>query len=549
MYCSVHYFTQKVDPSYVPIDFAPMRPISYTFSLMSTLELYGYSSHHSLTELTPEGKLFSQQNVHYITPPGDEDKTRRELSAIVEDREDIMSDENLPDTFPPDLDEESIEREDFEMSASCDYVKEAQSTPPYQYPTEFLRCEATNVLAYTTEEKHEVASDGYVEERVLHTSNLKAENHTSFEAGDYIDETNMPGLAEPGEQSEVQLTKNGPNPDYISTTEVTGEELDSHSPNESSVADTAFGVHAPPAPLHQFTETRTDTNTTSSSEGYASETERIVSKTASYITDSEMTPDSASKGYTSEYISVDKVAPLPSQPYCNTDQELQYISICGANSDYLSDGDQYGSVSHDSGLVSEPTELPLSRSPPPFTADHLQEHRSQQYLHSHIETSHDDPYINSELTEEDSSSCADNAISLDTVQSATDTGTSTNESPTDSGYISYPVDGKTTAPSTTVCHSHSGYVPSTEITNDKSCIPLSKKSQNTTQYVTNPTTMTDVAKDHSNNPIETRCLDYEPCVEKMRLTMREDGVVSSSGYIETSQLHFIQQHNHSTRRN
>jgi hypothetical protein len=539
---------EKVNPSYAPIDFSPMRPISYTFSLMSTLELYGYSSHHSLREIssdeltTAEGKLFSQ-NVRFITPSGDEEnlRVRRELSAIVEDREDNVSEEKRSENFFPDQDSESIGSKDLRTSAYSGYVEDAQNM--YQRPGQSLSCGAT-MLASAIEEEHVVA---YVEEQVLEivsTSTSKAEN---IEAGDYIDGINTHAIAKPREKNENQLIQDAQ--DLIPTKE-DDREVKSPLPCESS-ADTVPSVHPAPATFHQFTQTSTAvTSTTGSTDasGYiiCEEGNPSFVTPTSYVTESGTATSSESSGYASEYISDGKGVLLSSQVCCNSHhhrREFADKSTCAAPSDYVGDTGQCSLVNNN------PPSETMQPLHPLFSEDHLQK-RSLQDLHSEINTPPPDSYINSELTGEDSSFCSDDVIAP--VQSVT---ACTNGTLTASGYVPYLINGNTHPPPAAVSSQHLGYVADTTSTevepirNGESCIPLSTNSHQATLRVADSAPVHDVSRDKDSlkDPsIESRVLDYEPCVEIIRMTMQED-VASSSGYIETSQLHFIPQPNHITQ--
>ena len=164
---------------------------------MSTLEMYGYSSHLSLHdvcndkeyEAIPDGKHYPQ-NVGFIGPPSDEERARRELSAIVEDREDNTSEGKVSDVFFPVFDSQSIEREDFRTTVSSGYVEEGDV---FQFPNPVVSYGVKACpLISSSEEKHVVGSDGYVEEQVLQrvsTSPPKSGNEGSLKAGDYVDET------------------------------------------------------------------------------------------------------------------------------------------------------------------------------------------------------------------------------------------------------------------------------------------------------------------------------------------------------------------------
>jgi hypothetical protein len=538
---------EKVDPSYEPIDFSPMRPLSYTFSLMSTLELYGYSSHHSLCEIsngeltTAEGKLFSQ-NVRFIS---DEEnlRVRRELSAIVEDREDNVSEGKLSENVSPDQDSESIGSKDFRTSAYSGYVEDAQNV--YQSPGQSLSCGAT-MLASAIEEEHVVASDGYVEEQVLSKSTSKAEN---LEAGDCIDGINTRAIAKPMEKNESQLTQDAKDSPILNgvipSTEDSRKGVDSPLPCESS-ADTVFSMHPAPATFHQFTQTSTavtcTTGSTETSE-YTCEEGNPSFSTTSYVTESGTATSSESSGYASEYISDKKGVSLSSQACCNSDHhrpEFADKSTCAAHSDYVGDAGQCSVGNNNTGLSSETIQPPHHL----FSEDHLQK-RSLQDLHSQINTPPPDSYINSEMTGEDSSFCSDDHIAP--VQSVTATGACMNGALTASGYVPYPINGNTHPPPAAVTSQHLCCVADTTSTevqpirNGESCIPLSTKSLQATPRVADSAPVHDVSRDKDSlrDPsIESRVLDYEPCVEIMRMTMQED-VASSSGYIETSQLHFI----------
>ena len=512
---------------------------------MSTLELYGYSSHHSLCEIsngeltTAEGKLFSQ-NVRFIS---DEEnlRVRRELSAIVEDREDNVSEGKLSENVSPDQDSESIGSKDFRTSAYSGYVEDAQNM--YQSPGQSLSCGAT-MLASAIEEEHVVASDGYVEEQVLSKSTSKAEN---LEAGDCIDGINTRAIAKPMEKNESQLTQDAKDSPILNgvipSTEDSRKGVDSPLPCESS-ADTVFSMHPAPATFHQFTQTSTAvTCTTGSTEtsGYTCEEGNPSFSTTSYVTESGTATSSESSGYASEYISDEKGVSLSSQACCNSDHhrpEFADKSTCAAHSDYVGDAEQCSVGNNNTGLSSETIQPPRHL----FSKDHLQKH---QDLHSEINTPPPDSYINSEMTGEDSSFCSDDHIAP--VQSVTATGACTNGTLTASGYVPYPINGSTHPPPTAVTSQHLSCVADTTSTevqpirNGESCIPLSTKSLQATPRVADSAPVHDVSRDKDSlgDPsIESRVLDYEPCVEIMRMTMQED-VASSSGYIETSQLHFI----------
>ena len=85
---------QEIDPTHNPVPFTPGRKVSYTFSLISTLEAYDYpmtptllepdemSSNESSPEATSYGSLAGQTDL---------DPSKRGLSPIVEATEDSMS--------------------------------------------------------------------------------------------------------------------------------------------------------------------------------------------------------------------------------------------------------------------------------------------------------------------------------------------------------------------------------------------------------------------------------------------------------------------------
>ena len=88
-----------MDPSYIPVGFNPVRKVSYTFSLVSSLETYEYPTNPVILEPDNTGELegcftWDVESPHngYLMAPVDYDHSKRELSAITEANEDGISD-------------------------------------------------------------------------------------------------------------------------------------------------------------------------------------------------------------------------------------------------------------------------------------------------------------------------------------------------------------------------------------------------------------------------------------------------------------------------
>ena len=206
---------------------------------------------------------------------------------------------------------------------------------------------------------------------------------------------------------------------------------------------------------------------------------------------------------------------------------------CAAPSDYVGDAGQCSLVNNNTGHPSET----MQALHPLFSEDHLQK-CSLQDLYSEINTHPPDSYINSEMTGENSSFCSD-----DDITPVTATDASMNGTLNASGDVPYPINDNTCLPPVTHACQHFGYVADTTrtvvepIRNGESCILLSTKSRQATPHVANSAPVHDVSRDKDSlkDPsIESRVLDYEPCVEIMRMTMQEDVASSTSGIIISS---------------
>ena len=88
---------QEVDPSFNPVPFAPARKVSYTFSLVSTLESYEYPLTPTLLEPDDTRSIESGYDSNFcfsgeqLMVCADQDSSKRELSPIIEGNEDSLS--------------------------------------------------------------------------------------------------------------------------------------------------------------------------------------------------------------------------------------------------------------------------------------------------------------------------------------------------------------------------------------------------------------------------------------------------------------------------
>ena len=118
---------QEVDLAYKPVDFNPMRKISYTFSLVSTLETYEYPTYPAIREIDDEneyepGSYMSMGNLNCK----EDEHAKRELSSIEEDREESVSC-NKEINFSSEMGE-STETKISELNLSTGYVSETGVT-------------------------------------------------------------------------------------------------------------------------------------------------------------------------------------------------------------------------------------------------------------------------------------------------------------------------------------------------------------------------------------------------------------------------------------
>ena len=119
---------QEVDPSYNPLDFDPVRKVSYAFSLVSTLETYECPSYPIIHEPDDEEDYEPSSNTHLYSTNGilrtrDDEHTKRELSAIMEDNEDGASVNKDMEEFTTEV---GGERKDMNFVNSPGYVSQAE---------------------------------------------------------------------------------------------------------------------------------------------------------------------------------------------------------------------------------------------------------------------------------------------------------------------------------------------------------------------------------------------------------------------------------------
>ena len=155
-----------------------MRKIAYTFSLMSSLEIYEHPSHTKLLERNKEkylDKCSASAHNNVVTTDDDDDEHRRKLSAIVEDIAEDLSVEKGHKDLPTSEDEQnsgkqanctshkeqppSLERSTIRtgLASSQSYVKEGISTKGS------MADDTHNTLGKHCQETKHSVSDGYID--------------------------------------------------------------------------------------------------------------------------------------------------------------------------------------------------------------------------------------------------------------------------------------------------------------------------------------------------------------------------------------------------
>ena len=391
------FLIQKVDPTYNPVDFNPMKKISYAFSLLSTLEMFEYPIRNSsnngaksekATDASPGVESCSPNDGGNVLA-GEEEYMKQRLSDIAEDDEEVMlavpeehqfvSEKNFQSSAtnssqgyvmedcqshlkiaPHVLDKQFIEEEKHAVvSAFPDYVTEqsfAEDKLNFQKHDYASRCdgkvsddrnqdmksEATkNSVQHTEGKRH--FSDDYIqaEDLVHHLSSLQShacEGSICTETVAFNHE-----IDKGAEQSKpTSINTDQSNSEMyvqLDTCEFTPSSVNERkSLSPSSSTDTVFRLRS-----HSQTELNHSdyipSTSSASTSGYGSEgvpsSDCYTLSTSSYVTDASLSPHKTSCGYVSESYVLSKHGSLASQ--CNTSRKPQFGTSGRTNRGYITD--------------------------------------------------------------------------------------------------------------------------------------------------------------------------------------------------------------------
>ena len=543
----VFVFLQEVDPSYNPVGFDPVRKVSYTFSLVSTLEMYEYpctpvmqTPDVTIEDIDGGDPSTTTNQLSFEGQRGglrgpDEEHRKRELSIIIEGNESAaVSRSNT---------EENIQSLENTRESTVQQIDRGDEGKGSEARDRMKRLQVTNPVALDMDEQLKGCGGEYIiieESDVFLQSEVLNNRSSSSGSGGYITEDRLTpeGVMEL-EEGMVQRCMGdqilaSPHPPPVVEDSPISTAVTSEDNIDSKVVDNPLATT-----IHHNSSSPNDgyipSNFSTTSSGYGSESvasssykSRFLS-TSSYATDTSVGPGSSyipsdistvSSGYVSECgVSSQKRGSFASQ--YGTPRMPQYGSSW-TGGDYITDVSLCVPLTRNN--LQDSDHLMQPQEPKELTISHMKHspsHRRRKI--SYISDA--GYYVDSVFNDNDCCTSSLDATSNDNEQSSTGYITSSNPPLTSSDhrnighneisqdYIPYPTYNESTPPTAIINskvndvssghdHTVTGQIDNLSTDSNDSHLHISPHENNTTTK-----TRADYVDFHPSHPHETHVTD------------------------------------------